>query len=127
MAGSARRSRIQAELQRVLADLIAREVRDPRVGNVTITAVEVAADMSYARVFFVPFAKDSPASAAAVQDGLSRAAGFLRGEVGRRLSLRHAPQLRFELDKSIEYGARLSELIDDAVGRDRLKSADDGD
>ena len=87
MAGKARQQRIGAEMQRVLAELISREVRDPRVGMVTLTAVQVAPDLSVARVLFVPFGGRQ--EIAEVQEGLARAAGYLRGEVGRRLSLRH--------------------------------------
>src|SRR5436853_7799871 len=89
----ARTQRIESEIQRVLAALIAREVKDPRVGNVTITAVSLAADMGVARVFFTPFASKNPAEH--VREGLTRAGGFLRGEIGRRLRVRHAPRLRF--------------------------------
>jgi ribosome-binding factor A len=82
------------------------------VGSVTITEVKVAADMSAAKVFFTPFAsKNNPQD---VLEGLTRAAGFLRGEVGRRLGLRHAPKLEFEFDDSFEKAARLTELIDRA-------------
>src|SRR6202453_742585 len=88
-----RHSRIEAQMQRVLSDLISREVKDPRVGNVTITAVEVAQDLATARIFFVPFAGGhEPQKVAA---GLARAGGFLRGAVGRQLGLRHAPSLSF--------------------------------
>jgi ribosome-binding factor A len=113
----ARTRRIEAEIQRVLAALIAREVKDPRVGNVTITAVQVANDMSTARVYFTPFASREPA--AQVGLGLTHAASFLRGELGRRLSLRHAPRLEFVFDESAEGAARLTSLIDRAVAADR--------
>jgi ribosome-binding factor A len=82
------------------------------VGSVTITEVKVAADMGAAKVFFTPFAsKNSPED---VQEGLTRASGFLRGEVGRRLGLRHAPKLEFEYDDSFEKAAKLTSLIDKA-------------
>jgi ribosome-binding factor A len=126
MAGkkrSARTLRIESELQRVVADLIAREVRDPRVGRVTITAVSATPDLAEAKVLFVPFASEH--TAAEVQAGLERAAGFLRGEVGRRLGLRHAPKLEFEFDASIERAARVTALIDDAVRHDRDTHRDD--
>lgn len=111
-----RNNKIESELQRVLAELIAREVKDPRVGNVTITAVSVAPDLSTARVFFVPFAsKNAPEE---VRAGLTRAGGFLRGEAGRRLGLRHAPRLEFVFDQSLEEAARLTDLIDKAVSSD---------
>ena len=99
-------------MQRVLSELIARGVKDPRVGSVTITEVKIAADMSSAKIFFTPFASKNPPEE--VQEGLTRASGFLRGEVGRRLSLRHAPRLEFEFDDSFEMAAKLTALIDKA-------------
>ena len=116
---SPRARKIEAQLQRVVAELIAREVKDPRVGHVTITGVRLSADMGVARVFFAPFGSDQ--SAGEVQRGLTRAGGFLRGEVGRRLGLRHAPRLQFEIDDTAEKAARLSGLIDGAVAQDRAK------
>jgi len=113
----ARARRLESEIQRLLAALIAREVKDPRVGNVTITAVQVAPDMGTARVYFTPFASREPASQ--VRLGLTHAASFLRGELGRRLSLRHAPRLEFVFDESTESAARLTSLIDKAVAADR--------
>ena len=127
MAGKARQQRIGAEMQRVLAELISREVRDPRVGMVTLTAVQVAPDLSVARVLFVPFGGRKETDE--VQEGLARAAGYLRGEVGRRLSLRHAPRLEFVFDESIERADRLTRLIDDAVRNEPSPGdpRDDGD
>ena len=114
--GGGRLRRLESELQRVLAELIGREVKDPRVGNVTITAVSLARDLGLARVFYTPFAaQHAPAE---VQSGLARAAGFLRGEAGRRLGLRHAPRLEFVFDDTAEKAARLTGLIDRAVARD---------
>jgi ribosome-binding factor A len=111
----------------VLAELISREVRDPRVGMVTLTAVQVAPDLSVARVLFVPFGGQQ--DTAEVLEGLARASGFLRGEVGRRLSLRHAPRLEFVFDESIERADRLTRLIDDAVRGEPSpgEPRDDGD
>jgi ribosome-binding factor A len=118
----ARTQRIESEIQRVLAGLIAREVKDPRVGNVTITGVSVAADMGSAKIFFTPFA--STGAHEQVQQGLTRAAGFLRGELGRRLGLRHAPRLQFVFDDSAEGAARLTRLIDEAVAEDRAHESE---
>ncbi|HVS75748.1 MAG TPA: 30S ribosome-binding factor RbfA [Steroidobacteraceae bacterium] len=116
--------RIESELQRVLAELIAREVKDPRVGNVTVTSVRLAADMGVARVYFTPFVSAHPPEE--VRSGLTRAAGFLRGEAGRRLGLRHAPRLEFVFDDTAEKAARLTGLIDRAVaddeGQDKSRS-----
>ena len=116
-----RTQRMESEIQRVLALLIAREVKDPRVGNVTVTAVSLAPDMGSARVYFTPFAAQHPP--AEVRAGLTHAAGFLRGELGRRLGLRHAPRLDFVFDESVEGAAHLTHLIDQAVADDRAGSA----
>jgi ribosome-binding factor A len=107
-----RHRRIEGEMQRAIAELVSRGVKDPRVGSVTITEVKIAADMSSAKVYFTPFASKSKPED--VLEGLTHAAGYLRGEVGRRLSLRHAPRLEFELDDSFEKAAKLTELIDKA-------------
>jgi ribosome-binding factor A len=113
---SQRKRKIEAEIQRVLSEVIAREVKDPRVGNVTITAVVVAADMGTARVYFTPFASLNPHEE--VRIGLTHAGGFLRGEVGRRLRLRHAPRLEFIFDDTPDKASRLTELIDRVVKKD---------
>jgi ribosome-binding factor A len=116
---SQRIARIEGEMQRVLSTLVSREVRDPRVGNVTLTSVTIAPDMSTARIYFVPFGgKHSPEQ---VGEGLARAAGFLRGEVGRALQLRHAPKLEFVYDQQIEHADKLTRLIDGAVKSDTRK------
>ncbi len=117
-----RKRKIEGELQRALAVLVSREVKDPRVGNVTITQVDVAPDLKTARVFFVPFA--SSHDVGEVQAGLTRAAGFLRGEAGRRLGLRYAPRLEFVFDERIDEADRLTRLIDRAVESD-AQPADD--
>jgi ribosome-binding factor A len=118
-AKSQRLARIEGEMQRVLSTLVSREVRDPRVGNVTFTAVSVAPDLSTARVWFMPFGdRHSPEE---VGEGLARAAGFLRGELGRALSLRHAPRLEFIYDQQIENADKLTRLIDGAVKSDQRK------
>jgi len=124
MAGkSARTLRIESEMQRVLSELIRRDVRDPRVGPITITAISAMADMSAVRVLYVPFGTGHVPEE--VQAGLARAAGFLRGEVGRRLGLRHAPRLEFEYDASIERADRLTNLIDTAIRKDETSHRDD--
>lgn len=109
-------------MQRVLAALIGREVKDPRVGNVTITAVEVAQDLATAKIFFVPFAGEHEPRE--VAEGLARAAGFLRGAVGRQLGLRHAPHLSFVFDDTLDKAAHLTALIDRAVAADTNQEPD---
>ena len=111
-----RRSRIEGELQRVLSELLRREIRDPRVGSITITAVRVSPDLKHARVFYTRF--DEERDAAEVQAGLDGAAKFLRGLVGRTLELRVAPELVFRPDEQLAAGMRLNTLIDSAVAHD---------
>lgn len=106
--------RVAEQIQRELADLIRLEVKDPRVGMVTLTDVEVTADYAHAKVFFTIFGDSNQIEEAAA--GLTHAAGFLRHELGRRIKLRSIPQLHFTYDESIERGIRLSQLIDQAVG-----------
>lgn len=122
---SSRLQRIEAQMQRVLAELIPREVKDPRVGPVTITQVALAPDLSQAQVYFVPFGTRGahPESVQGLNaaagsrrheelgHGLNSAAAFLRGEVGRRVGLRHAPRLVFIADESFDRAAALSALI----------------
>ena len=119
-----RNLRIESEIQRVLSALIAREVKDPRVGNVTITGVTVAKDKSAAKIFFTPFASMNPPEQ--VRTGLTHAAGYLRGELGRRLGLRHAPRLEFVFDDTVEGAERLTRLINGAVAGDRAAAPESG-
>ena len=110
---TARSARIADQIQRSLADLIRTEVRDPRVGMVTLTGVELSRDHSHAKVFFTVLGAASAAEDAL--EGLGRAAGFLRSELAHRLTTRKVPELHFAYDESVERGVRLSRLIDEAV------------
>jgi ribosome-binding factor A len=113
---SQRAHRIGDQLQRELAGLLANEVKDPRVGRVTVTHVDVSADYSHATVYFTHLA--GKAHAQETIAALKRTAGFLRSELARRLDLYSVPQLHFAYDDSIESGMRLSSLIDQAVAED---------
>ena len=108
--------RVAEQIQRDLAELLRLEVKDPRIGMVTLTDVEVTSDYAHAKVFFTTLG-DSDQIAAATE-GLNRAAGFLRHELGHRIKLRSIPQLHFIHDESVERGVRLSQLIDAAVSGD---------
>lgn len=110
---ASRRARIADQIQRELAEIIRLELRDPRVGMVTLTGVDVSRDGSHAKVFFTVLGAESAARDAA--EGLQRAAGFLRSNLAHRLSTRSVPELHFEFDESVERGVRLSRLIDEAV------------
>lgn len=121
----ARARRVEEQLKRLLADLVRREVKDPRVGLVTITAVELSKDLSHARVFFTPFAGRGDATAA--QDALRHAAGYLRHELRKVLRLRVTPQLDFRIDEAVERGAHLSSLISSAVAEDERRHEGEGE
>jgi ribosome-binding factor A len=111
---TARSARIADQIQRSLAELIRTELRDPRVGLVTLTGVELSRDQSHAKVFFTVMGSGPDVVEEAGQ-GLARAAGFLRSELAHRLTTRKVPELHFEFDESVERGVRLSRLIDEAV------------
>jgi len=107
-----RARRLGAEIQRELTQLLRRDVKDERIGNVTITAVDVAGDLRTARVYYLVFGKEG--ADPEVQAGLTSAAGFLRNALSKSLMIRYTPTLSFSLDTSIEHGVRLARLIDQA-------------
>jgi ribosome-binding factor A len=117
----ARTDRIGEQIQRELAELLRLEVKDPRVRMVTLTGVEVARDYSHAKVFYTTL----QGADKAVQQGLERAAGFLRSQLAHSMKLRVIPQLHFVYDTSVERGAHLSQLIDQAVASDRASHKED--
>jgi ribosome-binding factor A len=108
-----RRGRIADQIQRELAEVIRTELRDPRVGMITLTGVELSNDQSHAKVFFTILGAEPEIGNAL--EGLQRAAGFLRSSLAHGLTTRKVPELHFAYDESVERGARLSKLIDDAV------------
>lgn len=112
-----RTRRVGEQLQRELANLIRDEINDPRLGMISVSAVEVSRDLSHAKVFFSTLGEQDAADAS--QAVLQGAAGFLRHALGQRLAMRHVPQLHFKQDHSLEQGARLSALIDAAVRGDQ--------
>ncbi|HZV98149.1 MAG TPA: 30S ribosome-binding factor RbfA [Methylophilaceae bacterium] len=105
-----RSDRVAEQIQRELADLLQFEVKDPRVGMVTITEVEVSGDMAHAKIYYS--AKEGTAE---LQKGLEKTAGFLRSQLSKRMLVRTVPQLHFVYDASIDRGMRLSKLIDEAL------------
>ena len=106
---SGRPQKLGDQIQREVSDLLQRELRDPRVGMITVTSVDVSPDLSHAKVFFTLFEKDKLADTLA---GLKRAAGYLRSQLARGIKMYTTPELRFEYDESVERGDRLSRLID---------------
>jgi ribosome-binding factor A len=119
VANAQRLRRVADQIQRELAGLVRGEVKDPAVGMVTFTGVEVSPDFARAKVFFTSLA--DPAGRDATLAGLERAAGFLRSMLGARIKLHNTPELRFVYDDSVESGIRLSQLIDEAVASDAAR------
>jgi ribosome-binding factor A len=111
-----RKHRIAEQVQRELSEIIRLELKDPRVGMITITDVEVTRDYAYARVYFTQLGDASKAEETVI--ALRHAAGFLRSQLAHRLALRTVPQLEFRYDQSVERGMRLSQLIETAVAQD---------
>ncbi len=105
--------RVAEQIQRELAELIQLEVKDPRVGMVTLTDVEVTPDYSHAKIYFTLLSQGH--SLDETQAGLNRAAGYLRSQLAHRMRLRIMPQLHFVFDSSVERGVQLSHLIEEAV------------
>ena len=105
--------RVADQIQRDLSEIIAYELKDPRVGMITITEVQVTPDYAHAKVFFTTL-NDSPEALQNTVEGLNKAAGFIRGQLGRRLSIHTLPALHFLYDSSISRGADLSKLIQQA-------------
>jgi ribosome-binding factor A len=105
-----RSDRVAEQIQRELADLLQFEVKDPRIGMVTITEVEVSGDMSHAKIYY-----SVAEGTKELQVGLEKSSGFLRTQLSKRLLLRTVPQLHFVYDASIDRGMKLSKLIDEAL------------
>lgn len=107
---SRRQRRVAQQIHRELSQLLLREVRDPRLAEVTITEVRVTPDLLLARIYFSVLGEAEAEREAMA--ALERAKGFLRSQLAERLSLRFMPELDFMLDKSAAYGQRIEELLD---------------
>jgi len=118
-----RSRRVGDQVQRSLSELLRREVRDPRLGSITLTEVRMSQDLSHAKVFYSVLGGNR--DAALTQEILDEAAGMLRGRLGRALGLRHAPEIHFEADTLLEEGARMTDLIRNAVSKDKATHRDD--
>ncbi len=110
--GFSRKDRVSEQIRRELAELLRSELKDPRVGMISLTDVEVTADYAHAKVFFSTLAGSE--GVPAVMVGLQKASGFLRRELGKRISIHTTPQLHFVFDDSLERGADLDRLIAEA-------------
>jgi len=138
MADTQRVRRVGEMIQREVALLLQREIKDPRVQSVTISAVKVNKDLSVARIYYTMIPQTIQQSPEAtpnqsihtyskkeVQQGLEKASGFIRHLIGKQLALRILPRLDFIFDQSIEHGAYMSNYIDQIVAADKLNSHND--
>ena len=109
--GFQRSDRVAEQIRRDLADLIRTELKDPRVGMISLTDVVLTPDYAHAKVFFTTLQSEHLEE---IQTGLKRASGFLRRELGRRIHIHTLPELHFVFDNSLEHGASMSLLINQA-------------
>lgn len=115
--------RVADQIQRDLSEIISFELKDPRVGMVTITEVQVTPDYAHAKVFFTMLSDDEETVMNTIS-GLTAASGFMRGQLGRRLTIHTLPELHFVHDTSTVRGIEMSKLIDEANAT-RAKDAED--
>lgn len=104
-----RADRVADQIKQEISNILRREVGDPRIVNITVTDVKLTDDLRSARIYFVELGKDC--LSADVEKGLSKAKGFLKRELGKRLQLRYIPELAFIYDPSFEYGSRIEKLL----------------
>ncbi|CAM3358911.1 30S ribosome-binding factor RbfA [Marinicrinis lubricantis] len=108
--------RVGEQIKKELSVLIQTEIKDPRVGFITVTGVDVTNDLSLARVYLSIMGDDE--QKANTLKALEKAKGFLRSEVGKRIRLRHVPEIEFRFDTSIEYGSRIEKLLHQIQDKD---------
>lgn len=102
--------RVGEQIKKELSQIIQTELKDPRVGFITVTGVEASSDLSQARVYLSVLGSDEQKEE--TLKALARATGFIRSELGKRIRLRHTPELLFKFDSSIEYGSRIESLLE---------------
>ena len=122
---SKRTARLNEQLKREIAELVRTGVRDPRVGLVSVTGVQVSADLSFARVFVRILGDD--AERAEGMEGLQAAAPFIRRALGQELHIRRIPELRFQEDRSMEHAQRIEEILAEVLPEDEDEGAPDGE
>ena len=103
-------NRVAEQMKKELSDIISNRIKDPRVGFVTVTGVDVTGDLQQAKAYITVLGNDSRE---ATLEGLNKAKGFIRSEIGKRIRLRKTPEISFEIDESIEYGNRINRLLHD--------------
>lgn len=113
-----RADRVAQELQKEIAVILLREVKDPRIGMVTVSDVEISCDLAYAKVFVTFLFDNDEQAVARGLEGLNKAAGYIRTLVGKAMRLRIVPELRFVYDQSLVEGMRMSNLVTNVVRQD---------
>ncbi len=114
---SGRMRRVNEAVRAVLSDALAQSLKDPRIGFVTITAVNTSPDLRHARVYVSVLGSEEEREASL--EGLRSAHGYLQGRVARELRIKHTPTLSFEYDETIDRGMRISELLDSELGEEQ--------
>ncbi len=114
----ARTDRVGQQIQKEIAVILMREIKDPRLSMTTVSAVEVTRDLAYAKIF-VTFFNDNADEIKASLEVLAEAEGYIRSLLGKRLRARIMPHLRFVYDSSMSEGVRMSALVDKAVASDK--------
>jgi ribosome-binding factor A len=115
--------RLNEQLKRELTQLLHFDVKDPRIGMITITDVEVTADLYHAKVYYTLAGSEEDREQAL--QGLRAASGFLRGELGRRMRIRRAPELHFTFDSTLEHAMHIERLLKEARASSSEPAADD--
>ncbi len=106
---SLRANRVAEQMKKELGEIISRKLKDPRVGFVTVTDVHVTGDLSQATVYITSLGNEKERQD--TLNGLMKAAGFIRTEIGSRIRLRRTPEITFEFDASVEYGNKIENLL----------------
>ncbi|WP_077326209.1 30S ribosome-binding factor RbfA [Virgibacillus siamensis] len=109
--GDIRANRVAEQMKKEMGDLISKKIKDPRVGFVTVTDVEVTGDLQQAKVFISVLGNEQEKHDTLV--GLAKAKGFIRSEIGKRIRLRKTPEITFEFDEALEYGNRIEKILKD--------------
>ena len=122
-----RTDRVAQQIQKEIAVILQREIKDPRLGMVTVSAVEVSRDLSYAKVFITVFNTDDEDKAKQSAKTLNEATGYIRSLLGKRIRARIMPELRFVIDNSLMEGMRISNLVDSVIREDNAKHVDEDD
>lgn len=108
---SHRANRVAEQIKKEITQMLREEIKDPRIGFITVTGAEVTPDIRYAKVFVSIYGDDD--SKVQSMQALEKAKGFVRSELGKRIRLRYTPEVTFRFDSSIEYGARIMKLLEE--------------